>query len=86
MALDTEKRQGPWQEFLPENQATEDGNNYDKNTRGYLFHLNRFGRIVTFCVNVNIIVYAFGLCFYQEALVLQIVQPYQQAADVLFEI
>ena len=52
------------------NQATEHGNNSDKNTRGSLFfiYLNRFGRIVTFCIKWNIIIYVFGLCIYQEAL------------------
>ena len=45
------------------------------------FYLNRFGRIVTFCIKWNIIAYAFGLCFYQEVFVFHIVQPYHQTAD-----
>ena len=85
MALATEKDEDVDKNSCRNNQATEHGNNYDKNTRGSLFHLNRFGRIVTFCIKWNIIAYAFGLCFYQEVLVLQIVQSYHQTADVLFE-
>ena len=85
VALATETDKDVDKNSCRNNQATEHGNKYDKNTRGSLFHLHRFGRIVTYCIKWNIIVvFAFGLCFYQEVLVLQIVQSYQ-TADVLFE-
>ena len=86
MALATETDKDVDKNSCRNNQATEHGNKYDKNTRGSLFHLHRFGRIVTYSIKWNIIVvFAFGLCFYQEVLFLQIVQSYHQTADVLFE-
>ena len=86
VALATETDKDVDKNSCRNNQATEHGNKYDKNTRGSLFHLHRFGRIVTYCIKWNIIVvFAFGLCFYQEVLFLQIVQSYHQTADVLFE-
>ena len=82
VALPTEKVKDVDKNSCWNNQATEHGNNSDKNTRGSLFfYLNRFGRIVTFCIKWNIIAYAFGLCFYQEVFVFHIVQPYHQTAD-----
>ena len=45
MALATETDKDVDKNSCRNNQATEHGNNYDKNTRGSLFHLNRFGRL-----------------------------------------
>ena len=68
MALATEKNKDVDKNSCWNNQATEYGNNYD---------IPFFTSIalVEFCIKWNIIVViAFGLCFYQEVLVLQIVQ------------
>ena len=45
VALATEKDKDVDKNSCQNNQATEHGNNYYKNTRGSLFHLNRFGRL-----------------------------------------
>ena len=51
VALATEKDKDVDKNSCRNNQATEHGNNYDKNTRGSLFHLNRFGRLSHFVSN-----------------------------------
>ena len=47
VALATETDKDVDKNSCRNNQATEHGNKYDMNTRGSLFHLHRFGRIVT---------------------------------------